>query len=229
MNKFYQLKQSNETNTDLFIHGDITSMRWDESDVGSYDFANDLMEVTTPSLTVHINSYGGEVSQGLAIYNLLKSFNGSVKTVCDGFACSAASVIFMAGTEREMPSASLLMIHNAWTYASGNAQSLRKQADDLEKITEPSILAYVEQTGQSREKIVELMDAESWLTADEALELGFATKIISNEVKQSTYDNLVHSLVMSNKRLEKELLSPKETAPIKVDAPKSFSEWLSAK
>lgn len=203
--KFYQLKQSDESNTDLFVYGDITSLKWEDSDIGAFDIAKELSEVTTESLTVHINSYGGEVAQGLAMYNLLKQFKGNVTTVCDGFACSAASVVFMSGKSRIMNKASLLMVHNAWTYTYGNAEQLRKAADDLDKVTEPSIQAYMEETGLSREAIVLLLKNETWLTPDEALEYGFATQIKGVEAMQSTQENLIYSLVTENKSLKKEV------------------------
>ena len=89
-------------------------------------------------INVFINSYGGEVAEGLAIYNALRRHKAKVKTYCDGFACSAASVVFMAGDERIMSNASLLMIHNAWMQTAGDPNQLRKDADDLEKITPSS-------------------------------------------------------------------------------------------
>lgn len=211
MEKFYQFKKVNEEATDLFIFGDISQYKWDESDVGAFDFAQELGEVETDNLNVHINSYGGSVSEGLAIHNMLKAFNGTVTTICDGFACSVASVIFMAGSKRIMNKGSLLMIHNAWTFASGNAKELRKQADDLEKITEPSIAIYVENSNQSREQIIQMMDDETWITSDEALEMGFATEIVEHDdSKQSINEQYLAKQVMLNKELEKQLNTTKE-------------------
>lgn len=204
MNKFYEFKKVNEEETELYIYGDITSLKWFEDDVTSYDFAKELAQIDT-DLKVRINSYGGEVSQGLAIYNLLKSFGNKVTTVCDGFACSSASVIFMAGDERIMNKASLLLIHNAWTQAVGDSNELRKQAEDLEKVTKPSIDIYVSATGQDESKIREMMDEETWLTSDEALEMGFATKIIEDEPKQSINEMYLNHQVMENKKLAKQV------------------------
>ena len=204
MNKFYEFKKVNEEETELYIYGDITSLKWFEDDVTSYDFAKELAQIDT-DLKVRINSYGGEVSQGLAIYNLLKSFDKKVTTVCDVFACSSASVIFMAGDERIMNKASLLLIHNAWTQAVGDSNELRKQAEDLEKVTKPSIDIYVSSTGLDESKIREMMDEETWLTSDEALEMGFATKIIEDEPKQSINEMYLNHQVMENKKLAKQL------------------------
>lgn len=136
---------------------------------------DDLENVT--QIDVFINSNGGDVSEGLAVYNALKRHSAKVTTFCDGFACSAASVIFMAGDERIMSTASLLMIHNAWSYGRGNASEMRKLADDLDKITSASINAYMTVTDKSREHIMQLMDNETWLDAEDCIELGFATSI----------------------------------------------------
>ncbi len=211
MEKFYQFKKVNEEVTDLYIFGDITAYGWEESDVGAYDFAKELNDVDTDNLNIHINSYGGSVSEGLAIYNLLKQSNKNITTVCDGFACSIASVIFMAGTKRIMNKGSLLMIHNAWTFSCGNAKELRKQADDLEKITEPSIQIYVDTSILTREEVIEMMDNETWITSDEALEYGFATEIVDKEdSQQSINEHYLARQVLMNKELEKELNTTKE-------------------
>ncbi len=166
------------------IYGDITSWPWMDGDVSAVNLSkqlDDMGDVT--DITVYINSYGGEVAEGLAIYNSLKRHKATIKTVCDGFAASIASVIFMAGDERVMNDSSLLMIHNAWTYAAGNAQELRKQADDLEKITSASVVAYKAHSSLSEDEIKALMDAETWITPDEAIEYGFATAIEKTEAK----------------------------------------------
>lgn len=175
MNKRYYSLYTEDSGSELHIYGDITSWPWQESDVSSFNLSKELAELdSTKPLTVYINSYGGEVGEGLAIYNQLKRFE-QCKTVVDGFAASIASVIFMAGKERIMSPSSLLFIHNAWTMAVGNSEELRKTADDLEKITSASIGAYMEHINIGEDKLKELLDAETWLTADESVEMGFAT------------------------------------------------------
>lgn len=207
MKKFYQLVKSEkeEDVVELIIHGDITSYAWTEGDTGSFDLARELSEITASKLKVRINSYGGEVSQGLGIYNLLKSFKGEVTTINDGFACSAAATIFMAGKQRIMPKSSLLMIHNALTYASGDANQLRKIAEILDKVTEPSVQIYFENSNLSEKDIRKKMDDETWITAEEALEYGFATQVIDVEPTQSINDHFLYKLVVRNKELEKQV------------------------
>lgn len=177
-NKKYYNLETEGTKAALYIYGDITSWPWLESDVSSYNLSKQLEQLgDVDEIDVYINSYGGEVAEGLAIYSALKRHKAKVTTWCDGFACSIASVIFMAGDTRIMSNASLLMIHNAWTRASGNANELRKQADDLDTITQASINAYMEKVNISEDELKELLDEEKWLSPQEALGKGFATMI----------------------------------------------------
>jgi len=184
LSKYFSMSVT-EAEADIFIFGDIVDPVWQEldaswgitSETSGYSLSKDLQKLD-PAVTrinVHINSYGGDVAEGLAIHNLLKQHKAKVATVVEGFACSAASVVFMAGDERFMNCASLLMVHNAWTYAKGNAEQLRKQADDLETITQASINAYMARVSIDENKVKELMDAESWILPADAVAMGFAT------------------------------------------------------
>lgn len=182
MKKYYSLV-TNGKEADIYIFGDIVDPleKWYfeiESDVSGFSLVQEVKDLEVDVINVHINSYGGAVSEGLAIYNTLKNHKAKIRTYCDGFACSAASVVFMAGDERYMNDASLLMIHNAWMYTAGNAAQLRKDANDLEKITQGSIEAYMGRVSITEEKVKELMDAETWILPSEATEWGFATGII---------------------------------------------------
>lgn len=181
-NKYFSLVRAKNEAT-LNIYGDITSFPWEEyGEVSAHNLSKQLEELQDVArINVHISSYGGEVKEGLAIYNALRAHNAKIVTYCDSFACSIASVIFMAGDERIMNSASLLMIHNAWTYAEGNSEELRKLADDLEVITSASVEAYKARATISEKEIRKLMDAETWITPEKAVEWGFATGI--NEEK----------------------------------------------
>ena len=152
--KYMQFIKTNESNTDLYIYGDIRKPDLIESWFGIDDktrtdamtFSEALKEVDTPNLTVRINSYGGSVSEALAIYSLLRDCGLNIITKVDGFACSAASVIFMAGDERIVPESGLIMIHNAWSVAEGDSNALKKAAEDLEIITSPSLEIYAKKT-----------------------------------------------------------------------------------
>ena len=179
--RYYQMTTSDNT-ADIYIFGDITSWEWLENDVSSYTLARELQSLqSVDHIRVFINSYGGEVAEATAIYNQLRDNPAKVTTICNGFACSAASVIFMAGDERLMNRASRLMIHNAMTGARGNAAQLRKAAEDLESINELSITAYMDKVNISREKLQELMDNETWIKPEDAVEMAFATGIVEDE------------------------------------------------
>lgn len=185
MKKFYQLTQNKDV-AELYIYGDITSTKWFDEDVTAKGIVEEINSISANVINVYISSYGGEVQAGLAIYNALKRHKAKVRTYCDGFACSIASVIFMAGDERIMNDSSLLMIHNAWSFAEGNAKELRKQADDLEKITQASVSAYKAHSNLTEEEIVEMMDNETWILPEEAVEYGFATAVEKTKQKNAS-------------------------------------------
>lgn len=232
-NKFMEFKQLDADVTELLIYGEITKVGMferaiadelgqDLDVVSALTFKEALDAVGTNKLTVRINSPGGSVSEALSIYNLLSDFNGEVTTKVDGFAASAAAIIFMAGKERIVPNSGLLMIHNAWASGQGNASQFRKMADDLEKITQPSVDIYVEKTGQELELIKELMDAETWLTSSEALELRFATSEIKEPEREMDFQqNAMLSLVKENKELKQQLGEKKETKEVEQVEPKA--------
>ena len=185
--KYFSLEKTNQTAT-INIYGDICSWAWEElGEMSAVNLSKQLEAMgDVEQIDVFINSMGGEVAEGLAIYNALRRHKAKVTTYCDGFAASIASVIFMAGDERVMNEASLLMIHNAWTWASGNAKELRKLADDLEKITQASVEAYKAHSSLTEEEIKELMDNESWILPDEAFSYGFATSVNKTENKNAS-------------------------------------------
>lgn len=213
-NKKYYNLETEGTKAALYIYGDITSWPWLESDVSSYNLSKQLEQLgDVDEIDVYINSYGGEVAEGLAIYNALKRHKAKVTTWCDGFACSIASVIFMAGDTRIMSNASLLMIHNAWTRVSGNANELRKQADDLDTITQASINAYMEKVNISEEELKELLDEEKWLSPQEALGKGFATMISGIDTSQKPSQSAMMYIM---KKVQQEKVPPAEPKKEKV-------------
>lgn len=196
--KYFQLTQNDDV-ADLYIFGDIEKWAYEPAgEQSGVTIIKQLKELTAKTINVHINSYGGDVSEGLAIYNVLREHPAKITTICDGFACSAASVVFMAGDERIMSPASLLMIHNAWTIAMGNASALRKTADDIEIITQASVEAYKQVATISEEEIKTLMDAETWILPADAVAYGFATGIDDEEddgePKQSAFLSIMQKL-----------------------------------
>lgn len=230
--KYFSLEKVNQ-NATINIYGDITSWEWFDTDVSAATLSKQLEALgDVDTIDVYINSYGGEVAEGLAIYNALRRHKAKITTYCDGFACSIASVIFMAGDERVMNEASLLMIHNAWTWASGNADELRKQAEDLDKITQASVEAYKAHSSLTEDEIKALMDAETWILPSEAAEYGFVTRIDKTEngnAKQNAFKQLFeiikgHQNAVINEEIEETPEDVKETVETIENEPEMSDE-----
>lgn len=177
MKKFWELraKAGSPSIGELLLYGDISSSTWYGDEITPSAFAQDLKGLGDISvLNIFINSGGGDVFAGQAIYSMLKRHSAQKNVYIDGLAASIASVIAMAGDTVYMPKNAMLMIHKAWTMAIGNAHDLRKLADDMDKIDESILTTYQAKTGLEAEKIIEMVNAETWLTAEEAVALGFA-------------------------------------------------------
>lgn len=168
---------------ELLLYGEIADTTWFGDEVTPKQFWDDLQKLgDIKELKVFINSPGGDVFAGHAIHSMLKRHPATVTIYVDGVAASAASLVAMAGDKVIMPKNAMMMIHNPWILVAGDANLLRQVADELDKIRESLIAVYEEKTGLERERIIELMDAETWMTAKEAVKLGFADEI--EEAKQ---------------------------------------------
>lgn len=176
-NSFFDIKASVDgKSADVFIYGEITKWAWEEfGEMSSTIFKEKLDEVEdVDTIHLYVNSPGGSVFEGVAIANMIKRHNARVIAHVDALAASIASVLIMAADEIRMPSNSMLMIHNAWTWASGNAEALRKAADDLERINQSTMQMYLEKAGDklNENTLKELLDNETWLSAEEAMNYG---------------------------------------------------------
>ena len=185
MRKYYSMAKDGKT-VDLMIYGDITSLPIFDSDVASYDLCQEIASTDAGRINVHINSYGGECSEAMAIVNALNRHKAKIVTYNDGFACSAAATIFMAGDERIASPYCTFLFHNAWTTVTGNAATLRAEADNLDTITDQSKALYLDKTALLPEELDALMAEERFLTPEEALEIGFATEIEGAEESEAT-------------------------------------------
>jgi len=137
------------------------------------------------NFAVRINSPGGDAFEGVAIANLIRAQKKPVSVYIDGIAASAASILAMCGDTIVMGRGAMMMIHNAWTVCVGNAADFRKMADTMDKIDEGAIAAgYVAKTGKSLEDVKALMDAETWMDAEECVKEGFATSIVDDGEEQ---------------------------------------------
>ena len=165
------------TERTLFLNGTIAEESWFDDDVTPQLFKDELNS-GTGDITVWINSPGGDCVAAAQIYNMLMDYKGSVIVKIDGIAASAASVIAMAGTKVLVSPVSMLMIHNPMTVAFGNSAEMQKAIDMLASVKDSILNAYEIKTGLSRTKLSHLMDAETWMDANKAIELGFADEIM---------------------------------------------------
>ena len=161
----------------LFLNGTIASESWFDDDVTPALFKSDLDAGKGP-ITVWINSPGGDVWAAAQIYNMLLSYTGKVTVKIDGLAASAASVIAMAGDEVLVSPVSMLMIHNPATAAMGDKDDLAQAISMLDSVKDSILNAYVKKTGLSKNKLSKLMDDETWMDANKAVELGFADRVM---------------------------------------------------
>ena len=168
----------------LFLNGTIAEESWFDDDVTPRLFKDELNS-GNGNITVWINSPGGDCIAAAQIYNMLMDYNGNVTVKIDGIAASAASVIAMAGTKVIMSPVSMMMIHNPATVAFGDSADMQKAIAMLDEVKESIINAYEIKTGLSRAKLSHLMDAETWMDANSAIEMGFADEIMQRNVSDS--------------------------------------------
>lgn len=167
---------------EIDIYGTITPIIEENTDMSASRLRG-LLKKTAGPIDLHINSSGGDVFEGLAIYNLLKASPNHITVYIDGLAASVASVVAMAGDRVYIPANAMLMLQAPWTSAQGNAKELRKLAADLDRLAESMKNIYMDHSGRvSRQDITKLMDQETWLTGSEALEYGLADEVL-NPVK----------------------------------------------
>lgn len=195
MKQMWELKQQADDSVGLYIYGDVEGDSYDfwtgnviESETSASHFRDELAKYpNAQQIDVFINSYGGSVFEGTAIYNQLKRHPAHKTVYIDGFACSIASVIAMAGDEIVMPRNALMMIHNMWMGVYGNADELRKAADDLDTINAAGRAAYLERAGEklTEEQLAGMMDAETWLTAEQCIEYGLADRYAEQDADMS--------------------------------------------
>lgn len=193
-----ELKDNEATIT---IYGEIGDYWWDST--SSSDVEKAMKEVTADTVHVHINSVGGDVFDGIAIFNLLRNHSSKVVIHVDGLAASAASLIAMAGDEIVMNTGSMMMIHEASTFAFGTKTDIQKTMNALEGIDRSIADIYMTRFKGEKVDVEELIKAESWFTAEEAIELGFAdeVKTVVEEVDpEDIKNNILQKFRSKNKQ-----------------------------
>lgn len=208
MNKFWEFKNISNDVAELYIYSEI--IPWEDEDMtSSASFKKDLENISDKSeLKIHINSPGGSVFDGIAIASMIKRFKGKTTCYVDGLSASIASVITASCDYVVMPSNSMQMIHNALTggFMFANAKEFRKMADDLDKISASIRQSYLSKSNGkvTEEKLIELMDSESWLSAQECLEYGLCDEVISANKMVASVPSKFNSLFNN---IPKELLN----------------------
>lgn len=218
--RLWELKQATDSGVlELYIYGDIEKDTFDWAEMrlvpgenSAQHFREELAKYPDASeIRIYINSYGGSVFEGTAIYNQLKRHPAHKTVYVDGFACSIASVIAMAGDEVVMPRNTMMMIHNMWSCVCGNAAELRKAADDLDIINDAGRQAYLSKAGDklTEAKLAEMMDAETWLTAAQCVEYGLADRLAEQDADMSKASAILQKV---NTGLEQRLHYQQELA-----------------
>ena len=221
--KFWQWKNQTETAENpetpaartLYLNGTIAEESWFDDDVTPQLFKDDLT-AGEGDITVWINSPGGDCIAAAQIYNMLKEYQGNVTVKIDGLAASAASVIAMAGDTVLMSPVSMLMIHNPATIAAGDHNDMQKAIDMLSEVKESIINAYVMKSGLSRAKLSHLMEAETWMNANKAVELGLADGVLE---RSYTEDTLPTDAITFSRKAVTNTLMNKLTARYHTDTP----------
>ena len=196
---YFDIQQSGEE-ANIYIFGDITSFRGIENDVSAYHLANQLEQAgNLAEINVHIDSYGGEVSEGFAIYNAIRNKNAQVTTYADGFVASAAIYPFLAGTQRVANNVSAFYFHPVVGGGCGYAEDLREAADELDKLTEIGLRAFTN-TGMQEHAARDLINSKTWYNPEEILEMGLATSIQKGqrgeEAAQSVRDTIIRQMLV---------------------------------
>lgn len=196
--------------SELTIYGDIgESWWWDSTSATDVDSA--LKEAGSNDLIIHLNSPGGSAFDGIAIYNRLKSHKGKVTINVDGWACSAASIIAMAADELVMGAGSMMMIHEASTIVWGSKTLMRKEADMLEKLEDGIVDIYMTRANIEREEVRNMVNEETWFSANEAVEIGFATTTATTV--EDNNDDEIAQMKVQMQALQNELDQLKNTEP----------------
>lgn len=191
---YFDMQQSGEE-ANIYIYGDITSYPWEQSDVSAFRLANQLEQAgNLAEINVHVDSYGGEVSEGFAIYNALRAKNAQITTHADGFVASAAIYPFLAGTQRIANNVSAFYFHPVIGGGWGYAEDLREAADELDKLTEIGLGAFTN-AGMKEQAARDLISSKTWYSPEAVLEMGLATSIQKgargDEATQSVHDMLI--------------------------------------
>ena len=217
-----KLQVKNEVNSDtaeLYLYGTIRKAYWWEDEdacINANRVKNALADLKGKDLNIHINSGGGDIFESIAICNLLKQHGGHITIIVDALAASGASVICNGADKVIMLSNSMMMIHKAWTYTEGNADDLRKVANDLDKMDNAVLASYKSRFVGTEEELKALIKESSWFTAEECKSLGFCDEILDEEQDQEEepQENIKNSILNKYMNKVNEPQKPKQEAQV---------------
>lgn len=216
MKKYYAIQQAGRA-ADLYIFGDIVPFEVFDGDVSAAGIVDEIKDLVVDEIRVHIDSYGGAVSEGWAIYNALRQHPARVVTYGDGFVASAALYPFLAGEERVASNLSAYFFHRVSIRVEGYSDELRAAADEADMMTDIGISAFVERTNMDEAEVRRLMDGETWLTPAQALEYGLATSIHKDDglpVAQDAKKSIMQRLLRAESEEKAPAVAlPKDKAP----------------
>jgi ATP-dependent Clp protease, protease subunit len=219
----FSAKKKADNELEIMLYGEIGQDGWTIG-IGARDISDQLKTAGDVSaITLRINSPGGDVFEGAAIYNLLAGQSVPVNVIIDGLAASAASYIAMVGKNVTMGDGSMIMIHNPWSFAIGDANDLRAKANILDKVRDSMLSGYMKRYSGTEDELIAALDAETWLTAEDAQECGFCDSITSADDESaaqakaiaakfdlSAFKNTPEKLKATNPSAESEAIAAEE-------------------
>lgn len=205
----WRVNKTSDTSAEVFLYGDIGG--WMDG-VSAEDFGKDIAGLDVETIDVRLNSGGGSVFEGQAIYNALNRHPAKITMHIDGLAASIASVIAMAGDTINITEGSHIMIHKPWSLAMGDSKSMRKEADVLDSLESGIIDIYAARTNKSRDQLEKWLSAETWFKGQDAVDAGFADAVIPAKRKQNAIRS---NILMHYVNTPKELADLEEDLPVK--------------
>ena len=218
---WYQIRAADDDTAEIYIYDEIA---W--YGASADDLVREIAAIRASTINVRLNTPGGSVWDGMAIYQALRGHGARIVTHIEGLAASMGSVIALAGEEVRMAKGAFFMIHNPWVLILGDAQELREAADLLDKVTDNIVDIYVERSGASEEDIRAAMDAETWYTAQEAKDAGFVDVIVDGQdvVARANPDILARFRNVPDRL--RSMLQTQDTGRPKIETIRDFEHFL---
>jgi ATP-dependent Clp protease protease subunit len=214
------IKNKTDDTAEVLVYGYITDEKWYEEDITPLEFKKEMDKLKNKKkIDLRVNSGGGGVFAGNTIYNILKSHSAKITAYVDGVAASIASVIIMAADKIIIPKNGMIMIHNPWSIAIGDANNFRKEAEMLDKVKTAIISTYMSRSKASEADVVAMMNEETWMTGEEAVTFGFADELApESKVKacvkgEKAYVNGVELDKKHYKHLPENYFKPEQEVP----------------